>query len=222
VLPGRETLSRSAIFLTDPEGSLHCHSLGIVRALSRGGGAVLRRAATIEILVEKMMDISYEMITTDRNYAPAEQQTARALRGDDALMRAAGEVAAPWRRLLTGLRDAHEDTTARILRLRGMVDDSPTAARLLTEAEEQLRRIELMLAHLRERPRSMLRAVPVQTQRHDAPDAWAAEERRGAADARYLQELANLAGQHLAARLLDLNAAEREAAARDLAAARRH
>jgi hypothetical protein len=41
----------------------------------------------------------------------------------------------------------------------------------------------------------------------------AAEERRGAAEARALRDLAHLAGQHLAARMLDLTAEERSAAA---------
>ena len=167
------------------------------------------------------MEKPLEMMTPERNQA-ASEDVARALRGDDALMRAAGDVAAPWRRLLAGLRDAHEDAMARILRLHPLADGDRTADRLLAEAYEQLRRIELMLAQLRERPRSALRTVAQQATRHPGPTAWAAEEARGAADARQLQDLAHLAGQHLCARLLDLNAAEREAAARDLAAARPH
>lgn len=133
---------------------------------------------------------------------------AQALRGDDALARAAGDVAAPRRRLLAGLRDAHAEAGARIARLRGR--DCALAGRLLDEAEEQLRRIELLLALLRERPRPALpRDVGPTT-----AAVLAAEERAGAAEARRLRDMATLAEQHLAARLLDLTAEEREATAR--------
>lgn len=142
---------------------------------------------------------------------------AQALRGDDALARAAVEIAAPRRRLLAGLRDAHAEANARITRLR-LTPPTPMAARLLEEAEEQLRRLELLLAQMRERPRPALPfARPPVT-----PDALAAEERAGAAEARRLRDMACLAEQYLAARLLDLTAQERAASAEALAGARPH
>jgi hypothetical protein len=138
---------------------------------------------------------------------------AHALRGDDAFARAAQEIAAPHRRLLAGLCDAHAETSARIARLRQAPED-PFTTRLLAEAEEQLRRVELLLAQWRERPRPALHlALPPTT-----PEALAAEERAGAAEARHLRDVAILAGEHLAARLLDLTAEERAATAE----ARRH
>jgi hypothetical protein len=138
---------------------------------------------------------------------------AQALRGDDAFARAAQEIAAPHRRLLAGLCDAHAETSARIARLRRAPQD-PFTTRLLAEAEEQLRRVELLLAQWRQRPRPA---------RHPAlapatPAMLAAEERAGAAEARRLRDIASLAGDHLAARLLDLTAKERAATAE----ARRH
>jgi hypothetical protein len=142
---------------------------------------------------------------------------AQALRGDDAFARAAGEIAAPRRRLLAGLRDAHADAGARIARLRHW-PDAPLGGRLLAEAQEQLRRIEQLLADLRERPRP---ALPFAL-RAASPASLAAEERAGAAEARRLRDIACLAEQHLAARLLDLTAEERAASARDLAAAKPH
>ena len=137
---------------------------------------------------------------------------AQALRGDDALARAAGDIAAPRRRLLAGLRDAHAEACARIARLRDPQD--ALAARLLDEAEEQLRRVELLLALLRERPRPAgpRDAAPA------TPSVLAVEERAGAAEARRLRDMATLADQHLAARLLDLTAEERDATARALEA----
>ncbi|MGG5817432.1 hypothetical protein [Falsiroseomonas sp. HW251] len=144
---------------------------------------------------------------------------AQALRGDDALARAAGDIAAPRRRLLAGLRDAHAEACARIARLRGQQDALPARlrgqqdalpARLLAEAEEQLRRIELLLALLRERPRPSGPRDPAPA----TTATLAAEERAGAAEARRLRDMATLAEQHLAARLLDLTAEERDATAR--------
>jgi hypothetical protein len=138
---------------------------------------------------------------------------AQVLRGDDAFARAAQEIAAPHRRLLAGLCDAHAETSARIARLRQAPED-PFTARLLAEAEEQLRRVEQLLAQWRERPRPAPRlALPPA-----APAMLAAEERAGAAEARRLRDIATLAGDHLAARLLDLTAQERAATAE----ARRH
>jgi hypothetical protein len=138
---------------------------------------------------------------------------AHALRGDDAFARAAQEIAAPHRRLLAGLRDAHAEASARIARLRQAPDD-PFTARLLAEAEEQLRRVELLLAQWRERPRPALHLALAPT----TPEALAAEERAGAAEARRLRDVAILAVDYLAARLLDLTAEERAATAE----ARRH
>jgi hypothetical protein len=106
----------------------------------------------------------------------------------------------------------------------------PVLARLVAEAEEQLRRLELVLAQLRERPGAGLVATPANdlvamasraTPGRDAALLLAleGEERRGREEALALRRLATMAGQHLAARLLDLTAAERELAARDIAAA---
>jgi hypothetical protein len=158
---------------------------------------------------------------------------AAALRGDDALARAAADAAAPRRRLVGALRDAHAEAALRIAALRAAVEAGappiprPLLARLLGEAEEQLRRLETAFAHLPTRPGGGLlggtrpaarRPPPVEPGRGacHGPAALAAEERRGAAEARALRNLAHLAGQHLAARLLDLTAEERAAAARDV------
>jgi hypothetical protein len=147
---------------------------------------------------------------------------AAALRGDDALARAAADAAAPRRRLVAALRDAHAEASLRLTCLRAAAAAEPglapplappgLLARLIDEAEEQLRRIELVFAHLPERPATgrVRRSVGRQS---CGPGAMAAEERRGAAEARALRDLAHLAGQHLAARLLDMTAAERAAAA---------
>jgi hypothetical protein len=158
---------------------------------------------------------------------------AAALRGDDALARAAADAAAPRRRLISALRDAHAEAALRIAALRG-ASETGTApiprdllTRLLAEAEEQLRRLETAFAHLPTRPGGGLvgrarvaarRAPTVQPGcgASQGPAALAAEERRGAAEARALRNLAHLAGQHLAARLLDLTAEERAAAAREI------
>ena len=158
---------------------------------------------------------------------------AAALRGDDALARAAADAAAPRRRLISALRDAHAEAALRIAALRGAIETGtapiPRAllTRLLAEAEEQLRRLETAFAHLPTRPggglvggtRPTARRAPTSQPGRGAchgPAALAAEERRGAAEARALRNLAHLAGQHLAARLLDLTAEERAAAARDI------
>lgn len=158
---------------------------------------------------------------------------AAALRGDDALARAAADAAAPRRRLVGALRDAHAEAALRIAALRAAVEAGtppiprPLLTRLLAEAEEQLRRLETAFAHLPTRPGGGLlggtrpaarRAAtpPAACAAHHGPAALAAEERRGAAEARALRNLAHLAGQHLAARLLDLTAEERAAAARDI------
>ncbi len=142
---------------------------------------------------------------------------AQTLRGDDALARAAVEVAAPRRRLLAGLRDAHAEAHARIARLH-QAPACPMTTRLLEEAEEQFRRIELLLAQMRERPRAAmgLSLPPVSVAE------LAAEERAGAAEARRLRDIACVAEQYLAARLLDLTAEERAATAEALAGTRPH
>jgi hypothetical protein len=162
------------------------------------------------------------------------------LRGDDALSRAAADIAAPRRRLLAGLRDAHAEACARLAALRRCdaalasgasrhAPVRPVLARLVAEAEEQLRRLELVFAQLRERPGAGLVGTPandlVAMAGKDGPGRDAAlllalegEERRGREEALALRRLAAMAGQHLAARLLDLTASEREAAARDIAA----
>jgi hypothetical protein len=148
---------------------------------------------------------------------------AAALRGDDALARAAADAAAPRRRLVGALRDAHAEAALRIAALRGAVEAGPPPvsrallARLLAEAEEQQRRLETAFAHLPTRPAARRAATPpAACAAHHGPAALAAEERRGAAEARALRNLAHLAGQHLAARLLDLTAEERATAARDI------
>ncbi len=156
-----------------------------------------------------------------------------AMRGDDALVRAAPDAAAPRRRLLAALRDAHAEAGQRIALLRrcGTMLAPPVRAviaRLLAEAEEQLRRLELVLAQLRERPgagligtsANVLLAIAARgTPGRDAAFLLAleGEERRGAEEALALRRLASTAGQHLAARLLDMSAAEHAAAARDIA-----
>lgn len=158
---------------------------------------------------------------------------AAALRGDDALARAAADAAAPRRRLVGALRDAHAEAALRITALRGATEAGtapiPRAllVRLLAEAEEQLRRLETAFAHLPTRlggglvgaTRPVARRAPTAQPGcgdSQGPAALAAEERRGAAEARALRNLAHLAGQHLAARLLDLTAEERATAARDI------
>lgn len=140
---------------------------------------------------------------------------AAALRGDDALARAAADAAAPRRRLLAALRDAHAEAALRDAALR----DSPSVAlppvlleRLQRDAAAQLHRLETILARLPARPvAGRLRREP--TRRPAGPAILAAEERRGTAEARALRDLAHLAGYHLAARLLDLTVTERAAAA---------
>jgi hypothetical protein len=171
---------------------------------------------------------------------------AAALRGDDALARAAADAAAPRRRLVGALRDAHAEAALRVAALRDAPEDAPkdatedatgadttpppprsVLARLLAEAEEQLRRLEMAFAQLPERPggermgcaRPSARKPRSGHARCGASHglvALAAEERRGVAEARALRNLAHLAGQHLAARLLDMTAEERAAAARDI------
>ena len=158
---------------------------------------------------------------------------AAALRGDDALVRAAADAAAPRRRLISALRDAHAEAALRITALRAAMEAGTQPVprtlltRLLAEAEEQLRRLETAFAHLPAHPGGGLvggtrpaarRAATPQAAcaAHHGPAALAAEERRGAAEARALRNLAHLAGQHLAARLLDLTAEERADAARDI------
>ncbi len=158
---------------------------------------------------------------------------AAALRGDDALARAAADAAAPRRRLISALRDAHAEAALRIAALRGATETGaapiPRAllVRLLAEAEEQQRRLETAFAHLPTRPggglvggtRPAARRPPpalAGSGAYQGPAALAAEERRGATEARALRNLAHLAGQHLAARLLDLTAEERAAAAREI------
>ena len=158
---------------------------------------------------------------------------AAALRGDDALARAAADAAAPRRRLVGALRDAHAEAALRIAALRGATEAGtpsiPRALllRLLAEAEEQQRRLETAFAHLPTRPGGGLVGVARPSARrpppalagsgaYGGPAALVAEERRGAAEARALRNLAHLAGQHLAARLLDLTAEERATAAREI------
>ncbi len=154
---------------------------------------------------------------------------------DDALARAATEVAAPQRRLVAGLRDAHAETSLRITALRRMAEvlgpaaeaKRPVITRLLAEAEEQLRRLELIFAWLRERPTPRRPLVPAADSMPPGPLADSAlaqllsdlaeGERQGARDAAALRDLAQLADHALAARLLDLTAAERAAAAAELA-----
>ena len=145
-----------------------------------------------------------------------------AQRGDDALARAAANAAAPRRRLLAALRDAHAEAKLRIAILDHASLPPPLAARLRMEAEAQQHRLELIFARLAERPGiSRLRGQSGSAARQAAEGSrmLAAEERRGAAEARALRDLAHLAGQHLAARMLDLTAEERSAAAAALAQA---
>lgn len=159
---------------------------------------------------------------------------AATLRGDDALSRAAADAAAPRRRLAAALRDAHAETLLRIAALReGGADGAIPPAlreRLVEEAEEQLHRLELIFAHLAERPGMGQRPAPCRAL--PPAGAWACrmgarlqmlalEEQHGAEETRVLRNLATLAGQHLAARLLDLTAQERAAAAREIAWRRR-
>jgi hypothetical protein len=160
-------------------------------------------------------------------YPPGED--AWRLRGDDALMRAAAEVASPRRRLLAGLRDSHAETCARIAALRHAAAGHATArpplraalARLLGEAEEQLHRIETAMAQLRERPAGGLARQPALLAAPDEEEAallglLLAEEERGAGEAAALRRLAQVNALHMVARLLDLTAEERRAAARAL------
>jgi hypothetical protein len=149
---------------------------------------------------------------------PSLSRAAAALRGDDALARVAANAAAPRRRLVAALRDAHGEAALRIASLRtAALAESPAVpppllAQLLEEAEAQQYRLEMVFALLPDRPgagrlrRASGPAIP-------GPAMLAAEERGGAAEARALRDLAHLAGQHLAARLLDMGAAERAAAA---------
>lgn len=142
--------------------------------------------------------------------------SAAALRGDDALARAAADAAAPRRRLLAALRDAHAEAKLRITSLDHASLPPPLAARLHMEAEAQQHRLELIFARLAERPgvgRLPGRTCTAARLAAECPKTLAAEERRGASEARAMRDLAHLAGQHLAARLLDLTAEERTAAA---------
>jgi hypothetical protein len=158
-------------------------------------------------------------------------------RWGDAVSPAASDIAAPRRHFLAGLRDSHAEALLRIASLRrclGVVAGRDTPihlilAHLLDEAQEQLHRLEILFARLRERPGAGL----VQPGGTDLPGllartgfddvaplllALAAMERSGAEDAQRLRRLASTAGQNLAARLLDLTVAERDAAARLLVA----
>lgn len=150
--------------------------------------------------------------------------SAAALRGDDALARAAADAAAPRRRLLAGLRDAHAEAGLRLAILDSAALPPALATRLRAEAAAQRHRLELVFARLAERPGASglpRRAGSAAQPAAPDPQALATEERRGAAEARALRDLAHLAGQHLAARMLDLTAEERAAtaAALDQAAA---
>jgi hypothetical protein len=143
---------------------------------------------------------------------------AAALRGDDALARAAADAAAPRRRLLAALRDAHAEAMLRCAALHGLQDAARPAIppallqRLEREAASQLHRLETILARLPARPGAgRLRRDAASRPAGLTP--LAAEERRGVVEARALRDLAHLAGHHLAARLLDLTVAERAAAA---------
>lgn len=142
--------------------------------------------------------------------------SAATLRGDDALARAAADTAAPRRRLMAALRDAHAEGALRIAGLDSSALPPALAARLQAEAAAQQHRLELVFARLAERPGTgrLPRGLgsPARQPALD-PRALAAEEQRGAAEARALRDLAHLAGQHLAARMLHLTAEERAATA---------
>jgi hypothetical protein len=143
---------------------------------------------------------------------------ARATLGEDALAQAAAGIALPQRRLLAALRDAHAETCLRVVSLRRCNavlarQDSPlrpVLARLLEEAEEQLRRLELLFAWLGERPggglapegcADLVATVAAAGPRRDERllSALAALERSGAEEAHRLRDLAWIAGQNLAA-----------------------
>jgi hypothetical protein len=181
--------------------------------------------------------------TANTNRQPERVIVATMLRGEDALMRAATEVAAPHRRFVATLLDAHADTAARAAALRrgsralgsssGVEPARRVLARLLEESEEQLHRLETVLALLRERPAAHAARLTTAGLAYPASEAaerhvpallraLAEEEQRGAADARAMRDLAYLAGHHMAARLLDLTAEERQASARAIAAASAH
>jgi ferritin-like metal-binding protein YciE len=145
------------------------------------------------------------------------------------------------RRILGRLRDAHATMSLGIETLRCCpeVTASPSLRhllrRLLCQAEEQLRRLEHAFASLREEPGggdARMAADPVSDmllllrhggRRGPAQDAGLARalqqaEIAGAEEAETLRLLAHTAGLHLVARLLDMTAQERRAAARELAA----
>ena len=137
------------------------------------------------------------------------------------------------------MRDSHCETTARIAGLRRLarsVENAPsrdaimpTLRRLIGEAEDQLYRLEMALAQLRERPAPHAGFMPAPEPAYAglavgayAPAllrALAAEEQRGAKDAQQVRDLAHLNGHHMVARLLDLTVEERGASARQIAAA---
>ncbi|MBX6741384.1 MAG: DUF892 family protein [Acetobacteraceae bacterium] len=145
------------------------------------------------------------------------------------------------RRILARLRDAHSAMTLRI----GTLENFPEMAaspslrhlmlRLLRQAEEQLRRLEHAFASLRETPgggdarvaedpaTDVLLLLRHEGGRGPAQDrklagALRQVEMTGAEEAEALRLLAHAVGLHLVARLLDMTAQERRAAARELAA----
>jgi hypothetical protein len=179
----------------------------------------------------------HHVAITRPSYAVASPPADPALRDDDALSRAASDIAAPRRRLLAALRDAHVETCLRIAAFRrcdALLPDPDTPlravlARLVSEAEEHLRRLEIVFAWLRERPgaglgpAAELDLTAILTRSGPERDgalllALLAMERNGVEETRRLRQLAWMAGQNLAARLLDLTAAERDGAARALEA----
>ncbi len=145
------------------------------------------------------------------------------------------------RRILGRLRDAHAAMTLRVETLRGCPEVVASPAllqllfRLLQQAEEQLRRLEHAFASLREEPGggdARMAADPVSDilllLRHGGrsgpvqdgalAEALRQAELAGAEEAEALRLLAHAVGLHLVARLLDMTAQERHAAARELAA----
>lgn len=144
------------------------------------------------------------------------------------------------RRILGRLRDAHAAMTLRIGTLNSFPEMTASPAlqhlllRLLHQAEEQLRRLEHAFASLREDPGGGDARVAddpatdvLLLLRHDgrcgpAQDGMLAEalrqvEMAGAEEADALRLLAHAVGLHLVARLLDMTAQERRAAADELA-----
>jgi hypothetical protein len=145
------------------------------------------------------------------------------------------------RRILGRLRDAHATMSLGIETLRCCPEVTASPAlrrlllRLLRQAEEQLRRLEHAFASLREAPGggdAHMAADPVSDmllllrhggRRGPAQDGGLARalcqaEMAGAEEAEALRLLTHAAGLHLVARLLDMTAQERRAAARELAA----